>query len=443
MISTVAEFDAIEEAWNEVLDHAVTTIYQTFEWQQTWWKYFAQPSDSLYILLFESDNNIIGIAPLYKRTIKIFGITSITHIQFIAHGLSDYIDLIVRTGSEELVFNEFARHLRSHAHEWDLLDIEDVNESTALIKLLPPILWRSGIRSYQYQGNVCPQIALPASGEELLKSGAGTSRRDNFKRKFKRLQQHFNATIEIIQHESDEIRKGIDYFARIHGERWNSLGYPSVFDDEDQKAFHIEFSRKFARRGWLRMYFLNVNDNPVAVSYTFHYNKRVYMYHSNAHGPEEVMKCSPGFLIRNIAIIGGINEGLTTFDYLRGDEPYKYKEWNAVDSKNYFLRLSSPLGYIRIRFLLFLIQEFFEKAIIRTHRELLEYKRFTITKPRTFFEKTGYVGIKVMNLLILGYNFALRHIPIGAAQKLQIKQRSAHEELFSESPKNVGQQSMF
>ncbi len=438
VISSTSEFDGLEEPWNKLLDQADSTIYQTFEWQRTWWEYFAQSSDSLFILLFESDNNIIGIAPLYRRTKKIFGTAPVVHIQFIANGLSDYIDCIIQSGYEEIIYKEFIRFLQSHAREWDVLDIEDVNESSAIITSFLPLLKNAGIRTYQYQGNVCPQIALPAAGEPLAKS-MGPSKSDHFKRKFKRLQQSFNATVEVIQHETDDIRKGIDHFARIHGERWNSLGYPSAFDDEHQKVFHEEFSKKFARRGWLRMYFLNVDEKPVAVSFTFHYNKRVYMYHSNAHGSEEVMKCSPGFLIRNIAMVGGINEGLSIFDYLRGDEPYKYKEWNATNSKNYLVRLSSPSGFLRLRLLLFLTREFFQKASVRTRRELFEFKRFTIIKPRTIFEKFGYVVIKVTNLFILGYNFTVRHVPIEAVHKLQVKQRSAHEELFNESSNNSEQ----
>lgn len=428
VITTNAEFDALETEWNRVLDHAGATVFQTYEWQRTWWKYFATSRDGLNILLFQYENTIVGIAPLYKRHMSFFGLLGTVHVQCIGHGLSDYLDFIIQPGHEQMVYSALALHLRASAHDWDVLDIEDVNEKSTLIKFLPGVLENHGIHYYQYQGNVCPAITLPVS-EELLMEGLGSSANYNFKRKSKRLHQNFKAEVHAIQHETDDIKNSIETFAKIHGERWTSLGYPSAFDNESHRAFHVEFSKKFARRGWLRMFFLYVNGKPTAVNYSFNYNKRIYMYHSNAYGPEGVMKCSPGLIIRNIAMVEGIREGMRTFDFLRGDESYKYTEWKAVDSKNFLLRLSSPSGKARPRFVAFLVLELLRKAITRLQRETYEYRRFMITKPRTVFEKINYAGVKGTNLLILAYNFILRHAPVRALRKFQITQRSAHEQV--------------
>jgi len=429
-LTTDAEFDQAEKDWSDLVESSNATIYQTYEWLRTWWKYFSTSRDTLSIFTFYHRELLVGIIPLYSRASRILGIPYARQLQFIGHGLSDYCEVIARPGYEHEVLTSFVSHLRSTRRAWDILDLEDVNESAVFFGLLPGILQDSRFRMVQYQGNVCPQISLPASGLESAKN-FDPAKSEHYKRKLKRLQQNFKAVMETVEKETDDIERSIDAFAFIHGQRWKNLGYPSAFDDDHLKTFHIEFSRKFAHRGWLKIFFLYVNDEPVAVSYTFYYKRRAYMYHSNAHGTDEIMRCSPGFLIRNAALVEAINLKMEIFDYLRGDEPYKYKEWKAVDSKNYLLRIISPSVFSQLRLGLFFLNELLQKARVRTQRELFEYKRFRIIKHRSLLDKTGYLTVKSLGLGALGINFILRHLPVQALRKYQLKQRSFHEEVFS------------
>ena len=53
-----------------------------------------------------------------------------------------------------------------------------------------------------------------------------------------------------------------------------------------------------------------------------------YLY--NAGVDPEARELSPGVLLSALALQAAIGAGRRRFDYLRGDEPYKY-EWGAVD----------------------------------------------------------------------------------------------------------------
>ena len=430
VVSTIAEFDELEIKWDKLLDESTATVFQSFEWLRTWWKYYGNPSYRLNILLFIYNNQIVAIAPLFKQEVSVLGMRFISRLQFIGRTLSDYLDIIIRPGYEQFVLNSLALHLRATAKEWDVFDIEDVNESSVIMKYLPGIMDNHGLKLYHYQGNVCPQILLPDS------TSLAPTNSYNFKRKFKRLQQGFKTDVQLIQRESDDIEGGIEAFAYVHGQRWKSLGYPSAFDDEKLRAFHTEFSSKFARRGWLKLYIVRVNDEPIAVTYHFNYNKHIYMYHSNACGPDDVMRCSPGYLIRSISMADGIKEEMKVFDFLRGDESYKYTEWNAVDSRNYLLRSSSPSPTGSVRFAMFVAYELLAKGVHRFHREFSEYKRFTIVKDRSTTEKVRYIGAKVVDLLTLGYHFIVRHSPFRVIHPLNIQQSSVANEAEKKSVEN-------
>lgn len=420
IITNESEFDALEPEWNLLFYNANATVYQSFEWLRTWWKYFSKNNYHLNIILFYSSSGLVGIAPLFAAELKFGGINIIRRLQFIGRGLSDYVNFIIKPGNEQYVFERFSNYLASDSVKWDIFDVEDVSEDTELFQKLPDIIRKFKLRVISYQGNICPRVKLPSTQAELMNS-MGTASSHNYKRKLKKLQGYYHNEIVLYQNENDDIKKGIEDFCDIHGARWKSLGYPSAFDDAQHKEFHLEFSKNFARNNWLRLFILKVNDKPVAASFGFYFNKIIYMYQSNAFGSYDVMKCSPGLLLRTHVMTEGIREGMHTFDYMRGNESYKFIGWNAEAKKNYLLRIKPNRMIRRPLFILYLVYELIRKGFTRAQRECYEYRRFVITKPRSFTERLSFINKRVGNLLILGYNFIIRYLPIKGLRKFELK----------------------
>ncbi len=289
-----------------------------------------------------------------------------------------------------------------------MVDLEDVSESAGCFGALPDQIAAVGLPLYRYHGTVCPWIPLPATEEEFNAS-LGSNASYNLKRKFKKLRTNFDSAVELVRRDADGIDAAIDDFSRIHGGRWKSQGHPSAFDDPNHRAFHVEVSRRLAARDWLRMYFLKVNGERVAVNFSFNYRERIYMYQSNAHGAEDVMKCSPGLLIRSVAMTEGIAEGMRVFDFMRGNETYKYREWNARDAKNWLFRSSSGTAAGRLRFFLFLWAELMTKTSTRLRWEYFEYRRFKIAGPENV-TAPGYIGRKAVSLFRMYVDYLWRHL---------------------------------
>jgi len=332
------EFDEIAGDWDNLLTDSDGTIYQTFEWQRTWWKYHSVGRD-LQILLIREKEKLIGIFPFCRRRKKLLGIPLARHIEFIGVGLSDYLAPIILRGMEHRAMSAFFEHLKRTRGEWDVLDLEDISDEMQVFTLIPEYMKRTGFPVYMYQGNVCPKISLPGLGE--IGTKAFSSSGHNVKRKFKRIRTTFDTRVELIRDETQDIEKAIEDFSGLHGRRWKGFGFPSAFDDPAHRAFHVEVCTKFARRDWLRIFFMAVNGTKVATSFGFNFRSVIYMYQSNADGAEEVMKCSPGTLIRAVAMENGIREGMRVFDFMRGDETYKYTEGASIETKNYLIRASS------------------------------------------------------------------------------------------------------
>jgi CelD/BcsL family acetyltransferase involved in cellulose biosynthesis len=403
-----AAFDALEREWSELAAASEVSVFQTHEWLRSWWTYFAGER-SLWILLFRSGDVLAGIAPLCVEEVRLFGVVVARHVQFIGRELSDYGDILLRPGHEEEVLDAFSHHLGETSDRWDVLDLDDVSERSGVVRLFPAALARRGITLYEQPGPVCPYVTLPGRADALVQELGATSRY-NFRRKFRNLQAQFTTEIELIRRPEDDLPRAVSEFSLIHGERWKSLGYPSAFDNAQHRAFHVEIARKFAARDWLRMFFLTADGVPVAVTFCFNYRERIYMYQSNVHGSEAVMKCSPGFLIRSVAMAEGITEGMRVFDFLRGNEEYKYREWGAVDSRNWLLRVRSPRPGRTVRFALFLVREFAAKTRRRVLWEYYEFRRMRIVQHPSPGALLRYVGEKVSALSRLGVRFIARYL---------------------------------
>jgi hypothetical protein len=184
----------------------------------------------------------------------------------------------------------------------------------------------------------------------------------------------------LLRGKWEEVAPGLSAFMRIHSERWKGLGFPSAFDDPLERGFFEEMTRRFAGRDWLRIFLLEVDGVDVAASLEFLYRGRAYMYHCNATGPEDVMRSSPGLLVKFFAIRSDIAEGMCEYDMLRGEESYKYEHLKAVERFNSTIRMAAPPRLSRFRFRVFLVWLLAKKSIGRTKLEYYQWRRFTITK---------------------------------------------------------------
>ena len=77
-------------------------------------------------------------------------------------------------------------------------------------------------------------------------------------------------------------------------------------------------------RGWLQLNFLTVDEAPAASYINFLYGDRVMVYNSG-HAHEDYGGLSPGIVLLAWNIRHAIEQGYKHFDFLRGDEAYKYR----------------------------------------------------------------------------------------------------------------------
>src|SRR5689334_4088250 len=126
------QFDAIRGEWNALLDRSICdSVFLRWEWIHTWWDVFQQ-NKRLFILTARDENRLVGLAPFY---IENTGSLSLRTIKFCSEELSpDYMDLVLDSGREDEVSREIVRSLQQqHAHEWDLIALDNLRAESTLL----------------------------------------------------------------------------------------------------------------------------------------------------------------------------------------------------------------------------------------------------------------------------------------------------------------------
>jgi CelD/BcsL family acetyltransferase involved in cellulose biosynthesis len=320
-----AALEPLGAEWQALVDRAPeATVFQSWEWIATFWKHRGR--GQLFVLVAREAGRMVGILPL---AIARYRGLPLRRVSFLGAPLSDYQDLISEAGRAAECAGAFFAHLREHAARWDLVDLADVREDSALAQMQMPGLIVAPHR-------ICPFLALPASWENYQQT-LGRNLRGNLGRKRRQLEARLGARFDTVP--AGEIEPALETLYRLHNRRWRRRGLAGAFAAEGVRSFHREVAPLLAARGWLRLHRLQAGGATRAVLYCFGHRGRVYYYLGGFD--LALSNYGPGNLLLAHAIAQAIDEGAAELDFLRGDEHYKF-EWGARERRTVRLVWAHP-----------------------------------------------------------------------------------------------------
>jgi len=186
------------------------------------------------------------------------------------------------------------------------------------------------------QRETLPVLDLPATWE-ACESLLTASLRSYLRRQERLAAERFGLRWRLND-EDMPLEQALDAFFDLHGRRWSLRGRTGNYVRPELVEFVRRFSLHAHRQGWLRLHRLCDGTRTVAALLAFHHRRRACYYQSG--WDPGVAALSPGSLCIARAMRSAIQEGMTVFDFLRGDEPYKHR-W--ADRREYTLTLAEPL----------------------------------------------------------------------------------------------------
>jgi CelD/BcsL family acetyltransferase involved in cellulose biosynthesis len=329
-ITTLDGFKSLAPIWNNLLENSASnTLTLTHEWLSTWWEVFGEGRE-LYILLVFVGNELIGIAPMLKRTIQHYGVLPFRRLEFLASGedeadeiCSDYLDFILKRGREQEALEKILHHIHEEDTDWDEVLLTDISGDSPNLPLLKSLCETRGTRLQTMRDELCVYVRLPNSWDELLKN-----LKKSFRQKINRDRRAFagyDGELKIIK-TAEGFEEGFEALVELHQARWLSKGMPGVFSSEKFARFHRLFAQKAIANDWLRLLVAFKEGKPIAAIYNFIHNKKVHSYQSGFKADDSGLH-SPVILLRGFAIEDAIASGCQEYDFLKGREgSYKF-EW--------------------------------------------------------------------------------------------------------------------
>jgi CelD/BcsL family acetyltransferase involved in cellulose biosynthesis len=313
-----ALFDHLRSEWNILLQNSMSNrIFSTREWLSTWWDAY-HPGELWVIACRDENGHLIGLAPwfieqhpLHGRVVRSIGCIEVT----------DYLDVVIDINRVDEVLNCFATYMAQHRDRFDVIDLCNLPEASPTHFRFPDILSRHGFQVTIKQQEVCPVIHLPSDWESYL-ALLDKKQRHELRRKMRRADGAAEALDWYIVDASHDFTAETDRFLALMA---SSHEQKALFL---QDAQNLTFFKKIIPvahdNGWLQLSFLTIDGQAAASYLNFVYGDRVSVYNSGLL-PDQFGHLSPGIILLAYNVQHAIESGYKVFDFLRGNEIYKYR----------------------------------------------------------------------------------------------------------------------
>lgn len=327
------EFDNLAPAWDRLVNSIPSTIFQTFEWQRTWWQVFGEgnPGAELRIVTLHDDDVLRAIAPLYLETLALIPGVTFRRLSFIGREVSDYLDVLAEPEYSAALSQAIAHHVLADFHSPDVISLAEIPPHSSFLSAFEHELRLSRYDSKSFISAHCPKTHLKGTWDSTLQSLSRKHRKD-ISYEIRNIERNFTVKFEEAS-DAGRLIPDMEEFIALHQERWRVAGHPGVFADSVQAKFHKAVAPVLHARGWLFLAFLSLDGKRVAVNYGFKFKDTLSTYLNGMSDMDGVAKYSPGKVLHSYSIRRACELGCSTYDFMRGRERYKYA-FDAVDYDN-------------------------------------------------------------------------------------------------------------
>lgn len=304
----------LAEDWQALLQDSVHKVpFLAFQYQKLWWESrgageWSQDCELRLIVAREGDR-LVGVAPLFltpQGELRLVGSVEI----------SDYLGFLVRPADVDRFVAGLYAQLQDM--QWQHITLDNIFDDSPLVPALLQGAVNAGWTSTEEDEEVAPSVSLDGDWETYL-AGVNKKQRHEIRRKMRRAEESELGVKFRFVRDAEELPQAMQDVFRL-------MRY-----DEEKQAFLTPVMEKLfldmadwaLAEGILSLAFLDINGRPAACNFSFDYEDQIWLYNSGISS--EYQELSPGWVILGNLIQWCTQNGKTRFDFMRGDEEYKYR----------------------------------------------------------------------------------------------------------------------
>lgn len=315
-------FAAIRSEWKTLFSEVGGSPFVSWEWMSVWFENFGEKK-SPYILKAFVDDKLVGILPMFVSNGKIFGMTY-NKLSMMGSGIggADHLDVIAGPAEKPVIARSIIEFLQNagNRHQLSLENIPADSETLQILRAHNREKNTSFPRLTETTVANCPQIGLADGWEAVLDR---SRRKSNFKRKLKQLEKVPGFEYRTISTPS-ETDSAFERFLALHDKRWEKAGGSELSGHPRLADFQRRVVNELSLAGLIRFDELWAEGNCLASIYGLDDGRAFYYYNSGYDLDRSNL--SAGLVLIGLSIKNAIERGNTVYDFLRGDEAYKF-DW--------------------------------------------------------------------------------------------------------------------
>jgi dTDP-4-amino-4,6-dideoxygalactose transaminase/CelD/BcsL family acetyltransferase involved in cellulose biosynthesis len=325
-LEPIASFEEAGREWDELAAQS-QNVFATREWITLWWRHFGRGKRLLLTACRSPTGELVAIFPLYVQNTG-----GVCVLRLLGHGTADQLGPICAPEDRLRAARMLRRFLDERLVPWDFF----------LGELLP---------GDQPWSRLLGARALGRDGYPILRFEHATwaeyeaSRGRHFRKRAAQAERRLSDQHEVRFRLADDparIAADLDTLFRLHRTRWTDEQSPFGAHE----AFHRELAERALQRGWLYLWLLELDNEPVAAEYTFRFADTQNHYQSGRHPDWEY--ASIGSLLFTYTVRKALEDGIRECRFLRGREEYKYRLSNVDPELETIAAAHGPLGEVAL-----------------------------------------------------------------------------------------------
>ncbi|MGB7710479.1 MAG: tetratricopeptide repeat protein [Microcoleus sp.] len=328
VIDDFETFNKITENWDFVYEsdpHA--QFFLSWVWLSGWLNMVAEPWFILAAKPDPHDSSYIAFFPLKLILNQRDGGGFETQLYMAGNSVADYTGLICLPGYEEEVIPAFAAYIQQQL-VWSSFDVQNILETDKRMFLF--LRCFSGeqfkFRQHRIQNNgevtdnyIAPYLALTDDWDQYLQNNVGANTRQKIRRFLKKVEA--SDEFHISQVDADNVESHIEILIRLWESKWRDK-------KGDKCDVIINYFRQILRHCFENncLYFpvLWKGDKPLGAIANFVDVRQKSMLFLITGRDQTFKNPPPGLILHAEAIRYAIQNGFKVYDFLRGNEEYKY-----------------------------------------------------------------------------------------------------------------------
>jgi GNAT superfamily N-acetyltransferase len=244
-ITSVAGLKEIAGEWAELARRAGGSLFRGPEWLLPWWhEYHRVLAAELRVEIATEGGRLVALAPFYTRVGKRRPGLKLKEIRLLgdAGPRPPALDLLVEPGHEEEIGAELAERLGASAEEWDVIDLQPLQEPSRARAFMTNRLGAAGFQVESGQAGSSRRLALTVPGVEASAAAP-------------------DARVRRYTDEVGSLRKGMAALRRLTRLEWSDREEQSPLADPEAQALLEHVTLELGRKGKARFARLDDADN--------------------------------------------------------------------------------------------------------------------------------------------------------------------------------------